>query len=161
MEKPKSEKEAETLEAPESRKLNMEEKRKLEKLLIEDIDSATARYNAITTEERKALIERLQRTPSAEAKALYARRNLAVKQREQLDEKLDALGYDVNYLGNLVVNTSGTTTKQLAEFDDGADEMRRSLATLKRSYVIKLFADHADTQSLFGSLAKDLERLIG
>jgi hypothetical protein len=39
--------------------------------------------------------------------------------------------------------------------------MRRSLATLKRNYVIKLFADHADTQSLFGSLAKDLERLIG
>ena len=55
----------------------------------------------------------------------------------------------------------GAQTKQLAEFDDRADEMRRSLATLKRSYVIKLFADHADTPSLFGSLAKDLERLIG
>jgi hypothetical protein len=45
----------------------------------------------------------------------------------------------------------------VAEFDDRADEMRRSLAALKRSYVIKLFADHADTQSPFGSLAKDLE----
>jgi hypothetical protein len=37
----------------------------------------------------------------------------------------------------------------------------RSLAALKRTYVIKLFADHADTQSLFGSLAKDLDRLAG
>ena len=161
MEKPKSDKQEETAEAPESRKLNMEEKRKLEKLLIEDIDSATARYDTIRNEERKALIERLQRAPSAEAKALYARRTLAVKQREELEEKLRALGYDVNYHGELAVKTSGTTTKQLAEFDDRADEMRRSLATLKRSYVIKLFADHADTQSLFGSLAKDLERLIG
>jgi hypothetical protein len=39
--------------------------------------------------------------------------------------------------------------------------MRHRLAALKRSYVIKLFADHVDTQSIFGSLAKDLERLIG
>ena len=161
MEKAESEKEAKTAEAPESRKLNMEEKRKLEKLLIADIDSATAHYDVITNEERDALVERLQRTPSPEAKALFARRNLAVKQREELEEKLDGLGYDVTYQGNLTVNTSGTTTKQLAEFDDRADEMRRSLATLKRSYVIKLFADHADTQSLFGSLTKDLERLIG
>jgi hypothetical protein len=161
MEKPKSEKQEETAEAPESRKLNMEEKRKLEKLLIADIDSATARYDAITNEERQALIERLERTPSAEAKVLYARRNLAVKQREEIEKKLNALGYKVDYSGDLAVKTGGTTTKQLAEFDDRASEMRRSLATLKRSYVIKLFADHADTQSLFGSLAKDLERLIG
>jgi hypothetical protein len=160
MEKQKSEKQGEA-EAPESRKLNMEEKRKLEKLLIADIDSATARYDVITNEERQALIERLERTPSAEATALYARRNLAMKQREELEKKLDALGYKVDYSGDLAVKTAGTTTKQLAEFDDRADEMRRSLATLKRSYVIKLFADHADTQSLFGSLAKDLERLVG
>jgi hypothetical protein len=62
---------------------------------------------------------------------------------------------------NLRSTLPGTTTKQLAEFDDRADEMRRALATLKRGYVIKLFADHADTQSLFGSLAKELERLVG
>jgi hypothetical protein len=161
MEKAKSEKREETAEAPESRKLNMEEKRKLEKLLIADIDSATASYDAITNEERQALIERLERTPPADAKALYARRNLAVKQQEDLKKKLDALGYDVDYDGELAVKTAGTLTKQLAEFDDRADEMRRSLASLKRSYVIKLFADHADTQSLFGSLAKDLGRLIG
>jgi hypothetical protein len=111
MEKPKSEKQGEIAEAPESRKLNMEEKRKLEKLLIADIDSATARYDVITNEERKALIERLQRAPSAEVKALYARRKLAVKQGEELEEKLDALGYDVTYHGELAVNTSGHDNK--------------------------------------------------
>lgn len=161
MKKPAIQSEVSEIQGEEPRKLNMEEKRKLEKLLIADIDSATARYDAVTKEEREALVERLERTPLAEARALYERRNLAVKQREELERKLRALGYDVNYHGDLAVNRSGTTAKQLAEFDDRADEMRRSLATLKRSYVIKLFADHADTQSLFGSLAKDLERLIG
>jgi hypothetical protein len=161
MDKPTVRERAKEAEGEEPRKLNMEEKRKLEKLLIEDIDSATARYDAETKTERHALIERLERTPPAEAKALYERYKLAGKQRQELEAKLDVLGYDVNYHGDLAVNTSGTTAKQLAEFDDRADELRHSLATLKRSYVIKLFADHADTQSLFGSLAKDLERLIG
>ena len=148
-------------DAVEVRKLNMEEKRKLEKLLIADIDSATIRHDAVTETERRALIEKLKRIPPAEAKALYERYKLAGKQQEASEAKLNVLGYDVNYNGELGVNTSGTTAKPLAEFDDRADEMRRSLATLKRAYIIKLFADHADTQGLFGSLAKDLERLVG
>jgi hypothetical protein len=161
MDKPTVQERAKDSDTSEPRKLNMEEKRKVEKLLIADIDSAMSGYDAVTHAERQALIERLKRTPPAEAKALYERHKLAKKQQEELDTKLNALGYDINYLGELTVKTSGTMTKQLAEFDDRADEMRRSLATLKRNYVIKLFADHADTQGLFGSLAKDLERLIG
>ena len=161
MNKPTVQKEALEAETQEPRRLNMEEKRKLEKLLIADIDSATSRYDAVTREERRALTARLQRTPSVEAKTLYERHQLARKQQEELKKKLKALGYDIDYYGALEVNVSGTLAKQLAEFDDRANEMRHSLATLKRSYVIKLFADHADTQSLFGSLAKNLERLIG
>jgi hypothetical protein len=53
------------------------------------------------------------------------------------------------------------TTAQLAAFDAAAKENRKTLQTLKRNYVIKLFADHSDTQSIFASLAKGLERLIG
>ena len=88
---------AQETDTQEPRKLNIEEKRKLEKLLMADIESATERYNAVTKAARGALIERLQRTPLAEAKAVYERRNLAVKQREELQQKLNALGYDVNY----------------------------------------------------------------
>jgi hypothetical protein len=50
---------------------------------------------------------------------------------------------------------------QVAAFDEKAEQRRESLKSLRRSYVIKLFADHANTQSLFASLAKDLEDLIG
>jgi hypothetical protein len=145
----------------ETRKLNMEEKRKLEKLLIADIDSATTRYDKVTNEEREALVDTLRNTPSAEVRAVYGNYTLAVKQKEKVEAELRTLGYYTTYSGDLAVVTSGTTTKKLAEFDDRAEEKRRSLATLKRAYVIKLFADHADTQSLFGSLSKDLERLTG
>jgi hypothetical protein len=161
MNKPTVQKEALEAEAQEPRRLNMEEKRKLEKLLIADIDSAVARYNAVTEEERHDLIDKLERTPPADVKALFERYKQALKQREKIENQLNAVGYDVDYKGELDVNTSGSKTKQLTEFDDRAEEMRHSLTALKRTYVIRLFADHADTQSLFGSLAKDLERLIG
>lgn len=115
----------------------------------------------MTGQERDGLVEKLTQTPPQEVKALYERYQLAGKQQDEAEAKLDALGFDVDYNEKLRVNTSGTRTKQLAEFDDRAEEMRRTLAALKRDYIIKLFADHADTQSLFASLAKDLERLVG
>ena len=67
-------------EAEEPRKLNMEEKRKLEKLLIADIDSATERYEAIVQAERQALYERLVTTPITEVRTLYQRFQVTKKQ---------------------------------------------------------------------------------
>jgi hypothetical protein len=52
----------EEAEVSEPRRLNMEEKRKVERLLIADIDSATYRYDEDTKEERRALVERLGRS---------------------------------------------------------------------------------------------------
>jgi hypothetical protein len=147
------------LSAP--RKLNMEEKRKLERLLIADIDSATYRCDADAKDARQVVIERLARTPAAEVKKLHEQYKLACKQRDALDAKLRELGFSVDYNGQLSVRSHGTLPKQLVEFDSKAEEKRRALAALKRTYVIRLFADHADTQGLFGALAKDLERLIG
>jgi ribosomal protein L29 len=93
-------------------------------------------------------------------RTLYQRFEVTKKQGEQLKKKLRELGYDVSY-GDLRVASYDAKPKQVTEFDAQSDEKKRALATLKRSYVIRLFADHADTQSLFGSLAKDLERLVG
>jgi hypothetical protein len=151
----------EETEVSEPRRLNMEEKRKVERLLIADIDSATYRYDEDTKDARQAVIERLARTPAAEVKKLHEQYKLACKQRDALGAKLDELGYTARYDGDLSVRSYGTLPKQLVEFDSKAEEKRRALAALKRTYVIRLFADHADTQGLFGSLAKDLERLIG
>lgn len=148
-------------EAQEPRKLNMEEKRKLEKLLLADIDSAVARYDEQAQDMRESLIDKLTKNPPAAVKKLFDSYVLAKKQVGQLEDKLDTLGFFVGYHDTLEVNTKDTMTEQLKAFDELAKEMRESLQTLKRNYVIKLFADHADTQSLFESLARDLERLIG
>jgi hypothetical protein len=161
MKKPQGREGAADSETQEPRKLNMEEKRKLEKLLLSDIDSAVARYNAQAEDMRGNLIDKLTKNPPADAKKLFDSYSLEQKQVGQLKSKLEALGFDIAYDGALRVNTHGTTAAQLKAFDALARKMRELLQTLKRSYVIKLFADHADTQSLFASLARDLEHLIG
>jgi hypothetical protein len=90
-------------EPQEPRKLNMEEKRKLEKLLIADIDSTAARFEAATREGRDELVAKLARTPSAEAKKLYGQYQLAAKQREEAERTLRDIGYGVTYNGELTV----------------------------------------------------------
>lgn len=161
MTKPAIQEGASEKEVQEPRKLNMEEKRKLEKLLLSDIDTTVARYNAQVEGMRQNLIDKLTKNPPAEVKKLFDGRTLARKQVEQLEAKLDTLGFDIDYHGELQVNRNGIKTAQLSAFDKLVTDMRTALQTLKRNYVIKLFADHADTQSLFASLAKDLEKLIG
>jgi hypothetical protein len=149
-------------ETNEPRKLNMEEKRKLENLLFADIDSAVGRYEKQANQKHSELVDTLTKKPPAEVKKLFENYHLAEKQKEQIDSKLNALGYDIAYDGKLRVNIGGRAIPpQLKAFDDRTDEMRESLKSLKRDYVIKLFADHADTQSLFATLAWDLGRLIG
>lgn len=162
MKKPEGKEGAPDSETQEPRKLNMEEKRKLEKLLLSDIDSAVARYDAQAQDMRGSLINKLTKNPPADVKKLFDSYLLARKGLEQLKSELATLGYDViPHDGTMQVRTHGTKTEQLKAFDELAKDMRESLQTLKRNYIIRLFADHADTQSLFESLAKDLERLIG
>jgi hypothetical protein len=159
MTKQNSQEELRAVAAADPRKLNMEEKRKLEKLLIGDIDSAIERFDAIANAERAALFERLERRPAAEIKALCEKHRNARKQEQELQKKLRALGYDVSCGDLRVLRYDGP--KEIAPFEARVQERKRTLAALKCSYVIKLFADNADTQGLFGSLAKDLERLRG
>ncbi len=102
-------------DALEPRKLNMEEKRKLEKLLLSDIDSAVARYNARAADMRQALVDKLKKNLPAEAKRLLASYLLAKKQQEQLESKLNALGYDIAYDDSLddLPESFGRATRKL------------------------------------------------
>ena len=79
----------------------------------------------------------------------------------QVKSKLDRLSTTSRTTAACKSDTSGHLCVQLTAFDDLAKKMRKSLHALKRNYVIKLFADHAHTQSLFAARARDLANLIG
>ena len=64
----------ETATAPTGRTLNMQEKRKLEKLLLADIDEALATYAREREATRKVLIEEALTKPPHKAQLLLAKR---------------------------------------------------------------------------------------
>jgi hypothetical protein len=78
-------------------------------------------------------------------KKLFASYTLAEKGQKDAETKLDKLGWDLlrrqpwcEHLWNI--------NPQVAAFDKKAEQRRESLKSLRRSYVIKLFADHPTTQ---------------
>jgi hypothetical protein len=141
------------------RKLNMEEKRKLEKLLLADIESAETVYSTNRNKERAALEKQIEEKPPVAAANLMKTWVQAHDAKEQAEEALTSLGYRVrNYNSSepeLVVG-GGHTPKVLEDFDKTTRTGREKLTGLKRDYTLKLFAGGDEAQEIFSSLTKDL-----
>ena len=149
-----------------SRKLNMEEKRKLEKLLFADIERAEQAYNGTRSSERDAVAKRMVKNAPAEAVKLFATYKSAKAEMEGAERALDEMGYDINTGygtakgGELGINYAhNKQPAELASFDRQTSERKAKLAELKRSYTLKLFAGGAEAQELFASLAKEIAKL--
>ena len=149
------------MENTEPRKLNMEEKRKLERILLSDIDAAEKSFVSAHNGQRSELVERLTQSPASDVRAAYEKYKLAREQLKVAERDLYSLGYRVDYSDRLTASSSGTLAKPLVDFDEKISATRQSLAALKRRYIMRLFADNADTQSLFDSLALDLKESLG
>jgi hypothetical protein len=140
----------------------MEEKRKLEKLLLADVESAEMSYSTRRNKERSELEKEAEEKPPAAATAQFKKWMQAADAKDQAEEALSALGYRPRKYGSdapeLIVG-GGTTPKALADFDKATRDGRERLSELKRSYTLKLFAGGAEAQELFNALAADISSL--
>src|SRR5579871_5178351 len=105
------------------RKLNMEEKRKLEKLLIADIDTARAQFATNRSDERSQLEKEAISNPPVEVQKLYDKWKEAERASDKAEHDLEALGYRPNsYSGKLATySASGCQPKALRAFDAYTD----------------------------------------
>lgn len=145
-----------------SRALNMEEKRKLEKLLIEDIDIAKRSFADKASDQRSTLIKGLEAKPPKEVQALFSSYQDGQKAMDEAEEKLEAIGWNVPGYGEkrLAVKTYGNMPKELAEFDAKVDVTKAEFASLTRTFTLKLFAPGVEAQTLFDDLASKVQKLI-
>ncbi|MBA4306981.1 MAG: hypothetical protein C0429_09630 [Sphingopyxis sp.] len=145
-----------------SRALNMEEKRKLEKLLIEDIDSAKRLFAENASNQRSALIKGLEAKIPAEVQALFSSYQNSKKAMDEAEEKLEAIGWNVPSYGDkrLAVKTYGNMPKELVEFDEKVDGKKAEIASLTRTFTLKLFAPGVEAQTLFDDLANKVTKLV-
>lgn len=152
----------ETNTAPEGRKLNMEEKRRLEKLLLADIDRAEAAYIEVRKSKRKPLESDAVRRPPKDVRDLFEVNKRARADIERTEKSLAALGYCISgYHGDRQLGIGyGVLPKAIRAFDDETERTKSALQELKRTYTLKLFAGGEEAQGLFASLVKELVSIV-
>jgi hypothetical protein len=141
----------------------MDEKRKLEKILISDIDHSASEYAAKRRQNRSAVESAAITNPPAEVKRPF---NVFVRVRQQADraEKiLNALGYAISsYDGKYSLRLApyGEKPKLVRDYDAETARVEKTLADLKRSYTLKLFAGGEEAKELFASLSSELAVIV-
>lgn len=144
-------------------KMNMEEKRKIDKLIVADIDSAIVSYEARRDDERKFLEKKLLGDVLIKAAADALKRG--VELQEQGEKQLRSLGLRVGYNGRLDFideddeDSNITAHKDIKAFEQATEAVKEHITQLKKTFALKLFAGNAEAQELFETLARELAKL--
>lgn len=136
----------------------MEEKRKLEKIILADIDRKASDYKQERNSARTRLANELTDNPPEAARKHLATWKDAQKAQEKAEAALEALGFRVcSYRdgGSLAIDYS-KRPKPLVEFDKATNDAIQKFTELNRSYTVKLFAGGIEAQELFKALGADL-----
>lgn len=144
-----------------NRILNMEEKRKLEKLIFADIEKARREYES-------KMYQKINDYKITDTKALALLETYKSLEREQeaTEKTLEKMGYDINhYCYNKIDEWNITVdddNKQpaLKKMKDEKEANLKRIDELKRSYTLKLFAGGDEALEVFTQLAKDLAKII-
>ena len=153
-----------------SRPLNMEEKRKLEKIIFQDIDKAKSQYDSKRSEAENDLKAKLLERP--QGLKLLAEYVANQKEEKRLKNEIGKLGMDFNHS-----NDKGITLQMASYYSYGSDTDRRTpteittfnaktsqtkdrLEEMKRTYTLKLFASGMEAQEVFTELSKELAKIV-
>jgi uncharacterized protein (UPF0128 family) len=154
----------ETSSAPTAaRKLNMDEKRKLEKLLLSDVDTAAAAYRAQRSAKQELVKDAAITNAPRQARGLLAAYLATRSNANALLERIHKMGYSVPTYGDNEDKLDlhyNTKPKPVRDFDAETARVEKSLADLKRSYTLKLFAGGEEAKELFASLARELANIV-
>lgn len=145
------------------RNLNMEEKRKLEKIIFSDIDSAKSNLSLLYSEKISKQKEVMLKNPPKDVIEALKKYTIAKETMEGCVKIIEKKGYDVcNYREDKPTLSLSYkfNSKELIDLDKTLTEKRNKLDELKRSYTIKLFAGGAVASELFKNLAKELASII-
>ena len=141
----------------------MEEKKKFEKLVFEDIDKAQSVYRNKRNNERPDFEKELANTPRA--KELLVKWNKVQKEVKAINEELRKANFEIatSYGDNApTVRTmyGGRNVKAVA-YDKETSKKAEGFEELKRNYTLKIYAgDIAEMMSLFVDLQKELQAIM-
>ena len=147
-----------------SRPLNMDEKRKLEKIIFTDIDKAIHDYRNKRYEIKTKITDKLVKSPKVlKLVKGYEVARLAMEKAEREAEKMNIrMNWGNRNTANAEYrdyNNGEDTPKEVISHNDRTAEVEKKLENMKRDYTLKLFAGGIEAQEVFESLARELEKI--
>lgn len=147
------------------RTLNLEEKRRIEKLLLADIEKRIEEYQKERETGKEELIKKLEDNIPQQIQKVFAEYKKAKKESQEKDKYIEKMGYHIRNWDDeekVRVNTySDEMPAELKKFNTETEQTKMTLEKLKREFTLKLYAeDVAEVQNLFGELEKKLDTTI-
>jgi hypothetical protein len=165
-----------------ARPLNMDEKKKLERVIYNDIDRAKMEYQLAYNEKVKEVKAKAVRGE----KVIKLVKEYDAHQREahKIESEINKMGFSVSFnnntryddddeededstekrVGKSRVYTSSYGNREIKEVKDidlKKDLVERKLDEMKRTYTLKLFAGGlTEAENVFAELAKELAKLL-
>jgi hypothetical protein len=143
------------------RRLNMEEKGHLQKLIFHDIDAAAESYRVARNEARQKLQQRLIEHAPPNVTALVAEFKRASDTIAKVEKELSDLGYGFSGYSEKTLHIAyGKPPQAVLEFDAETRRRDQSMSDLKRDYTLRLFAGGEEAKELFETLARELTKIV-
>lgn len=143
----------------EVRTLNIEEKRKIEKIMFSDIENAISQLEANTSEEKETEKGRLLKNPPAQIKALAAEYKAVQKKEDDIKKAVATLGFDVDYDGEIKVSYSKSPFS-IKKIEDKSDARKSLLEALRRKTTLQLYGGGKITAKLFTDLTEEIKKIL-
>jgi hypothetical protein len=161
-----------------SRPLNMDEKKKLEKIIYNDIDRAKTEYEI--THNAQVQKVKAKAVRSAKILKLAGDYNKAQQEARKVEKELNKMGFTASYNENsrydtnddedsceirvgsarVYTNNYGTQVKEVKDAENKINIVNRKLEEMKRTYTLKLFAGGlTEAENVFADLANELAKI--
>lgn len=155
--------------------MNIVEKKKIEKIIISDIDVYVKNYTSKRTEEFEVLKRKFEANIPAEAKALFKKFLDTTKQAKDIENELEVMGWDVsssygdyklqlayNYRSNVEDGMSNYkyNLKELDNHNNQTSSIISKMKGLARLYTLKIYSGAKEMGELLEGLKEDIEKLM-
>ena len=139
-------------------KMTMEEKKKAEKFILEEIDSSEGKYKKSRDAKRGMLTSELEGNIPKTVSAIHDQLLKANETAKKCEERLKELGYEPRGYDNLRLDVH-YDHPQLKEFDEATEQERETLKQLRRTFVVKIYSETGGIEEVLSALKADLAKI--
>ena len=142
-------------------KLNLQEKRRIENLVFQEIEDSIRKLISKRSDARDELKEKLIKNPPAPVKKLQEEIVKLESEIETKKEELEKEGYRLGYENALTIREHGDyVNKELVAFQEESDRRRKALENLRKEFVVKTYADSDEVKNIFDIVADRIQKVV-